>query len=58
MEFRGAVTQFPITGVSKIQTAVGLCTPEDEMAAVNRGLTHELFPAMGIAPLLLGEGFR
>ena len=50
----GKVTTFPLSGISRTQSAVAVSTPEAEMSAGNTGVVYELLPARDVCDRILG----
>ena len=54
-EVSGARTKFPVSGISKKQTAVSHSTPESEIVAAAFGLRTEGIPGVQLLDVLLGK---
>ncbi len=53
----GDYTNFPVTGVSKGQSAVSISSPEAEMVAGNHGIVYELIPAADVCDRILKSDY-
>ena len=54
----GPSIMFPITGISRTQTAAAVSTPEAEMAAGNTGVVYELLPARDVCDVILPKNYK
>ena len=53
----GKVTTFPLSNISRTQSAVALLTPEAEMSAGNTGVVYEMLPARDVCDKILSKKY-